>query len=266
MTDKLVQICAEKCAHIANLKLKASYAEIDSEARKAPPPRGFAKALKAKADQTGTGIIAEIKKASPSAGLIRPSFSPTQLAKAYEDGGAACLSVLTDEPYFQGRNMHLIEAREACSLPVLRKDFMLDTYQVAEARAIGADCILIIMAAMDDDALAVDLHATAVDYGMDVLIEVHNKEELDRALRLPSGMIGINNRNLKTLKTDLTITEELAPLVTNDRLIVSESGISTPEDIKRIKNVGVNCFLIGESLLKQADVSAAIKALMPPSP
>ncbi len=262
MINKLVQICADKCAHIANLKLNTSFAELDAKARKAPPPRSFAKALKAKADLTGVGIIAEIKKSSPSAGLIRPSFSPIKLAQAYEEGGAACLSVLTDEPYFQGRNMHLIEAREASTLPVLRKDFMLDTYQVAEARAIGADCILIIMAAMDDIALAIDLHAAAVDYGMDVLIEVHSCEELDRALRLPSGMIGINNRNLKTLKTDLATTEELAPLVPKDRLIVGESGISTPDDIKRLKNVGVNCFLIGESLLKQADVSNALKTLL----
>lgn len=261
MPDKLVQICADKCAAIASMKASMSFQDLDAKARATTPARGFTSALQKHAATTGTGIIAEIKKASPSAGLIRPDFDPVQLAQSYAAGGAACLSVLTDEPYFQGCNQYLIDGRAACSLPVLRKDFMLDVWQVAEARAIGADCILIIMAAMDDDALARDLHGAATDYGMDVLIEVHDKAELDRAMRLPSGLIGINNRNLKTLTTDLGTTEALAPLVPKDRTIVCESGIATPADIGRMKAAGVNCFLIGESLMKQADVTAALKAL-----
>ncbi|MDD5585506.1 MAG: indole-3-glycerol phosphate synthase TrpC [Alphaproteobacteria bacterium] len=258
MTDKLQQICAGKCRHIALLKAAKTFADMDRAARAAPPPRGFAEALQNKALQNGIGLIAEIKKASPSAGLIRPDFDPAALAEAYEAGGAACLSVLTDEPYFQGSNDHLMTAREACSLPVLRKDFMLDVWQVAEARAIGADCILLIMAALEEDGHAAEMHAAAVAYGMDVLIETHNRDELDRALRLPSGLIGINNRNLKTLKTDLRTTEELAPHVPKDRLIVSESGIKTPDDIRRMRDTGVDCFLVGESLLKQPDVTAAL--------
>lgn len=262
MTDKLVHICAEKCAHIAIMKARTPFSDIDAEARNALPPRGFAKALHDKVAQGGIGLIAEIKKASPSAGLIRPDFSPARLAKAYEDGGAACLSVLTDEPYFQGRNQHLIETREACALPVLRKDFILDPWQIAEARAIGADSVLLIMAALDEDTLAEELHAAATGYGMDVLIEVHNHAELDRALRLPSSLIGINNRNLKTLKTDLRTTEELAPHVPKDRTIVGESGIATADDIKRLQAAGARCFLIGESLLKQDNVTEAVRQLL----
>lgn len=261
MTDKLQQICADKCRHIALLKAEKTFADMDRAARAAPPPRGFAEALQNKVLQGGIGLIAEIKKASPSAGLIRPDFDPAALANAYETGGAACLSVLTDEPYFQGSNDHLMTARAACSLPVLRKDFMLDVWQVAEARAIGADCILLIMAALEEDGHAAEMHAAAVAYGMDVLIETHSRDELERALRLPSGLIGINNRNLKTLKTDLRATEELAPHVSKDRLIVSESGIKTPDDIRRMRDTGVNCFLVGESLLKQPDVTAALREL-----
>jgi len=260
--DKLTEICADKCALIARMKAEKSFEQIDKEARRAPPPRGFVKTLLAKTGKGGTGIIAEIKKASPSAGLIRKDFDPAKLAKEYEAGGAGCLSVLTDETYFKGSNDHLKAAREACALPVLRKDFILDPWQVAEARAIGADCILIILAALDDGSQAKEIHAAATRYGMDVLIEVHDRDQLDRALEMPSGMIGINNRNLKTLKTDLKISEELAPLVPKDRLIVCESGIQYAADIRRMKALGINCFLVGESLLKQSNVTAAVKALI----
>jgi indole-3-glycerol phosphate synthase len=262
MKNKLTEICAEKCAHIARMKAERSFDRIDSDARRASPPRGFAKALERNIEQGNIGLIAEIKKASPSAGLIRPDFNPVELAKAYEAGGAACLSVLTDEPYFQGRNKHLTAAREACSLPVLRKDFILDTWQVTESRAIGADCILLIMAAMDEGTLVQELHTAATSYGMDVLIEVHDKHELERALHLPSGLIGINNRNLKTLKTDLATSEELAPLVPSERTAVSESGIGTLLDIQRLRTAGINCFLVGESLLKQPDVTKATQTLI----
>jgi indole-3-glycerol phosphate synthase len=261
MTDILEKICADKRAHVAHVSKAFPLDMVDAKARKASPARGFAKALQAKIARGEIGLIAEIKKASPSAGLIRPDFSPKDLAEAYEKGGAGCLSVLTDAPYFKGRNEDLVEARAACKLPVLRKDFMLDVWQVAEARAAGADCILIIMAALDDKT-ARALHKAAVDYDMDVLIEVHDRAELDRALPLPSGLIGINNRSLKTLKVDLALTEELAPLIPKDRTIVSESGLSTLADLTRMRACGVHCFLIGESLLKQADVAAATRALI----
>jgi indole-3-glycerol phosphate synthase len=238
-----------------------SFSAIDEQACSASPPRPFAETLGVKAQKSGIGIIAEIKKASPSAGLLRPDFDPVALAQTYESGGAACLSVLTDEPYFQGKNDDLVAARKACALPVLRKDFILDPWQIAEARAIGADCVLLIMAALEEDSLALELYAAAVEYGMDVLIEVHSREEIDRALHLPSGMIGINNRNLKTLKTDIRTTEELAPHVPKDRLIVSESGLSSPDDLKRMTDAGVRAFLIGESLLRQADVTDALRKL-----
>ncbi len=256
MNNILQQILIDKRAHVAALKAEKSFIEIDEEARTIPEARGFAKALRAKVSAGDIGLITEIKKASPSAGVIRPDFSPTALAKDYEAGGATCLSVLTDEPYFQGRNQDLIDARAACTLPVLRKDFMVDIWQVAESRILGADCILLIMAALTDSN-AEDIYYAAIDYGMDVLIEVHNRIELDRALRLPSGLIGINNRNLKTLKVDLRTTEELVPLIPPDRLIVSESGLSTSADLGRMQKCRVNCFLVGESLLKKADVTTA---------
>lgn len=262
MNDILQKICADKRAHIERLKKEKPFAAIDEQAKRAPPPRGFTKALQAKIKTDGIGLITEIKKASPSAGVIRADYSPAAIAHDYEAAGAACLSVLTDAPYFQGRNEDLIAARAACALPVLRKDFMLDVWQVAEARAIGADCILLIMAALDDNT-ALELHKAATGYGMDVLIEVHDGEELDRALKLPSGVLGINNRNLKTLKTDLAVTEELAKRVPKDRLLVSESGIATAVDVARMRKAGAHCFLIGESLLKQKDVKAAIKLLTP---
>lgn len=261
MVDILEKICEEKRAHVAQASVSRPFAVIDKKARAASAPRGFINALVAKTRAGSVGLIAEIKKASPSAGIIRLEFSPKDLAQNYERAGAACLSVLTDEPYFQGRNSDLLEARSACSLPVLRKDFMLDVWQVAEARAISADCILLIMAAINDKKAA-ELHAAAMDYGMDVLIEVHNQKELDRALKLPNGLIGINNRNLKTLKVDLQVTEELKEHIPKDRIIVSESGISGPAEIAHLREGGIDCFLVGESLLKQADVAAATRALI----
>lgn len=260
MSGKLGEICAVKREYIAKLKAETSFTVLDKAARKAPPPRGFAAALRDRAEGKRIGLIAEIKKASPSADVIRPRFDPAEIAKAYEAGGAACLSVLTDGPYFQGCNDHLTAARAACRLPVLRKDFMLDVWQVAEARSIGADCILLIMAALDD-VQAAELHAAAASYGMDVLIEAHDRAELERALRLPSGLIGINNRDLKTLAVNLETTEELALLIPKGRLAVSESGIKNSQDIARLRAAGISCFLVGESLLRQADVTAAVKSL-----
>ena len=252
MSDILQKICADTRAHVDRMKRETSLATLDASARQQPAPRGFTAALERKIATDEIGFITEIKKASPSAGLLRAHFHPAALAQSYERAGAACLSVLTDVPYFQGKNQDLIDARAACALPVLRKDFMIDVWQVAESRAIGADCILLIMAALDD-AMARDLHAAATTYGMDVLIETHDRAELDRALTLPSGMIGINNRNLKTLKTDLATTELLAPHVPRDRLLVSESGIASGADIRRICAHKVHAFLIGESLLKEGD-------------
>jgi len=261
MTDTLQKICADTRAETEKRKRQKPFSALEAVARGAPEVRGLAAALQAKADAGKIGLIAEIKKASPSAGDIRPDYSPAAIARAYAEAGAACLSVLTDTPYFKGSNDDLIAARAACALPVLRKDFMLDVWQVAEARAIGADCILLIMAALDDENAA-DLHDAAGDYGMDVLIEVHNEFELERALALPSGLIGINNRDLKTLKVDLAVTETLFRHVPCGRLVVSESGIVTPADIARLRKTGVNCFLVGESLLKQQDVKAATRRLI----
>ena len=260
MSDVLEKICAATRAHVDREKALTPFDVMQNAARDAKPVRPFVKALQAKRLNNDIGLITEIKKASPSAGIIRPNFSPIAIARAYEMAGAACLSVLTDIAFFQGRNADLVDARAACSLPVLRKDFMIDVWQVAEARAIGADCILLIMAALDDQT-ALELHKAATGYGMDVLIEVHDREEMKRALDLPYGLIGINNRNLKTLKTDLATTEELAPLVPKDRIMVCESGIGTAADIARMRKVNAHCFLIGESLLKQENVTAAVKAL-----
>jgi indole-3-glycerol phosphate synthase len=260
MSNVLDKILADKREYVAKLKTEKHFIVIVEEARTVPRARGFANALRAKISANDLGLITEIKKASPSAGIIRGDFSPAALAQAYEAGGAACLSVLTDQPYFQGRNEDLIEARAACLLPVLRKDFMVDVWQVAESRTLGADCILLIMAALTDTA-AEDIYYAAIDYGMDVLIEVHNRVELDRALCLPSGLIGINNRNLKTLKVDLRTTEDLIPLIPPDRLTVSESGLATPTDLARMQKLNVHCFLVGESLLRQPDVTTATMEL-----
>jgi indole-3-glycerol phosphate synthase len=260
MSDVLARICADKRAHVAAEKPKRPLAALETEAKAATPPRGFIAALEA-ASATGYGLIAEIKKASPSRGLIRADFDPVALARAYEAGGATCLSVLTDEPYFQGRPEYLTAARDAVRLPVLRKDFILDPWQVVEARAIGADCVLLIMAALDDEE-ARDLAAETRRWGMDILIEVHDRAELDRALRLDARLLGVNNRNLKTLAIDLATTEQLAAALPKDRLLVSESGLYTADDLDRMARVGARCFLVGESLMKQTDVAAATRALL----
>ena len=261
MSDVLARICDDKRVHVARQKAAQPLAAVEAEARRQSPPRGFARRLESAAAASGYGLICEIKKASPSKGLIRADFDPPELARAYRQGGATCLSVLTDTPYFQGEDAHLVAARTAVDLPAIRKDFMVDTYQVAEARALGADCILVIMAAVDD-ALAADLVAAATAWDMDALIEVHDAAELERALRLPAQLIGINNRNLKTLSVDLAVTEELGPRVPRDRLLVGESGIGSRADIDRLIRAGARAFLIGESLMRQADVAAATRALV----
>ena len=263
MSDVLARICDDTRRAVEAAKAARPLAALEREAAAAPAPRGFIAALDHAVATSGYGLIAEIKRASPSRGLIRADFAPAALAHAYERGGAACLSVLTDAPYFAGEAAHLVAARAAVTLPVLRKDFILDPYQVVEARAMGADCILLIMAALgDDEALA--LEAAAERWGMDVLAEVHDRAELDRAVKLKTRIIGINNRNLNTLSVYLEVTEGLVRALPPGRLAVSESGLRTPADLARMARSGVRRFLVGESLMKQADVEAATRALLAP--
>ena len=261
MSDTLARIVADKRDHVARRQAETSSEALAEAVARAEPPRGFAAALTAARAAGRPGLIAEIKKGSPSRGLIRADFDPPALARAYRAGGAHCLSVLTDEPYFLGRDRDLVDARAAVPLPVLRKDFMIDPWQIAESRALGADCVLLIMAALDD-AMAEALHAAATGLGMDVLIEIHDEAELVRALRLPGGLIGINNRSLKTLVVDLAVTEALAPLVPPERLLVAESGIAGADDRRRLSRAGAAAFLVGESLMRQDDVTAATRDLL----
>ncbi|MEZ5708848.1 MAG: indole-3-glycerol phosphate synthase TrpC [Blastomonas sp.] len=258
--NKLAEICETKRAEVARRQAERSLADLETATREQSPPRGFRAALEA-ASQAEFGLIAEIKRASPSKGLIRADFDPPVHARDYQAGGAACLSVLTDQPYFQGDDSYLVAARAACDLPCLRKDFMVDPWQVAEARALGADAILIIVAALDD-AMMAEIEAAALDHGMDVLVEVHDEAEMERASMLRSRLIGVNNRDLKTFTTDIAATERLAALAPAGALLVSESGINSHDDCLRLSACGVRNFLVGESLMRQSDVEAATRALL----
>jgi indole-3-glycerol phosphate synthase len=261
MSDTLAKILADKAAEVAERSARIPLDEIEGLAAHAPPPRDFTLALCEAVGEGRIGLIAEIKRASPSGGVIRDPFLPAEIAAAYERAGASCLSVLTDGPYFGGTAAHLKAARAACDLPVLRKDFMIDPWQVFEARAMGADCILLIMAALSDEQ-ATELEDIARSLDMAVLAEVHDRRELDRALGLETRLIGVNNRNLKTLVTDLATSEELVPLIPADRIPVAESGIRTPADVLRMSDAGARCLLVGEHLLRQEDVEAAARGLI----
>lgn len=261
LPDTLLRILADKEAELRERAAATPLSEMEGRARDAGRPRDFTGALCTAVAEGRIGLIAEIKKASPSGGLIRDPFDPAALAQAYEQAGAACLSVLTDGPYFQGSPADLVTARMSCSLPALRKDFMIDPYQVFEARAMGADCILLILAALSD-AQARELEDVALSLDMSVLAEVHDRRELDRALGLRTRLIGVNNRNLRTLKTDLATAEELVPLIPADRIPVAESGLRNPADVRRMADVGARCILVGEHLLRQPDVSAAARAMV----
>ena len=263
MSDILDRICRHKRDHVAVCRKNRSLESLEAAVRDASPPRGFAARLRTAVEVGRYGLIAEIKKTSPSKGLIRDNFDPATLANGYEAGGATCLSVLTDVPYFQGSDTDLIEARAAVDLPVLRKDFMVDPYQIVESRALGADCVLLIMAALDD-AQAGELEDAANALDLDVLVEVHNATELDRALRLQTQLIGINNRNLKTFDVDLATTESLLANIPEDRTVISESGLGGPQDLVRLSKSGVNSFLIGEALMRSDNVEAATRFILTP--
>ncbi len=259
--DALARILADKYEEVRERSAAIPLAEMESRAAAADAPRDFTGALCARIADLRTGLIAEIKRASPSGGLIRDPFEPAALARAYEEAGAACLSVLTDGPYFQGEPEHLVAARAACALPVLRKDFMVHPWQVFESRAMGADCVLLILAALSDEQ-ATEIEDVARSLDMAVLAEVHDERELERALGLETRLIGINNRDLRTLTTDIAVTERLAPLVPADRIPIAESGIRTPDDVRRMAAVGARCLLVGEHLMRQPDVAAAARALV----
>ena len=259
--DVLKQICDEKLQHISTRKEVVSESELMNSILSTSSPRGFVNAIKTKVDFKENALIAEAKKASPSKGVIRHYFDPAKIAASYEEGGATCVSVLTDEHYFQGKDEYIKLAKDACKLPILRKDFILDTYQVVESRAIGADCILLIMAILDVNK-AIELEEKATELGMDVLIEIHNEEELEQALKLKSSLIGVNNRDLKTMEVDISTTEKLVPMIPDDKIVVCESGIVGFADVIRMNECGVRSFLVGDALMSQEDIKIATQGLL----